>query len=142
MTQDEFLTGWYLLVIQPWGQKYNRTTSEGQPEAASKLQLEFYFDKLKHGTAGAWMRTAQQYAMGRAWPTVVDLRTTMRHHEVPGRQLTHREDRQTVPMPDDVKAMVLRIFGAPQRQFGPYVDDSVPEKQPFSKPPQGSNHQV
>ena len=129
MNQDEFFRGWALLVTQPWGQRYNRTTPDGQPAADAKLQLEFYFDKLKHGTASAWFKTAEQYAMAREWPTVMELRTSMRHYEPPVRQLARPHERSVEPMPAEVQGYLTKVYGSKQRTFGPWIDESVPAKE-------------
>lgn len=132
MSQQEFLRGWLLLVTQPWGHRYNQTVrtgpDAGRPTADATLQMQFYFDKLKHGTPAAWYRTAEVYAQGHEWPSLENLRRTLKQFEEKPRQL--RDDRpvEPQPMPEQVKALVLRMFGEPRRRFGCWIDESVPEE--------------
>lgn len=129
MTQAEFLPGWLLLVNQPWGHRYNKTDRQGQPTAEARLQLEFYFAKLKQGSVAAWRRTAEQYAAGSDWPSVEDLKRTMRAYEpILPKLPAPREATDPRPMPPEIRALVCRLFGAPRRTFGCWVDDAVPEE--------------
>jgi len=130
MSDLEFKSGWILLIMQPWGARYNKTDRQGHPTAESKLQLTLYYSKLKHGSLGAWMKTVDTYVTGHDWPSVDDLRKTMRGHEPIRAQLTdqQRTPPASVPMPDEVKRMVKSLFGKPKRTFGCFVDESVSEE--------------
>jgi hypothetical protein len=131
MSITEFMPGWLLLVTQPWGHRYNQTIrtgpEAGKPTPDASLQLKFYHDGLKHGSPAAWMKTAATHARGREWPSVEDLRRSLRNNEEQPRQLRDDRPRELVPMPPAVKAMVLKVFGEPRRQFGCFIDESVPE---------------
>lgn len=133
MSKTDFLRGWALLVTQPWGHRYNQTIrtgpDAGKPTPEATLQMQFYYDKLKHGSAAAWLKTAECHAQGRDWPSLDDLRRSLRGNEEHPRQLTDERPHELVPMPPEIKAQVLRLFGKPRRVFGCFVDDSVPEEQ-------------
>jgi hypothetical protein len=128
MIREDFIPGWLLLVAQPWGARYNKTDHTGQPTADAKLQLEFYYSKLKHGSTEAWRKTAEQYAIGKEWPSLQDLRATMRGHEPQPRSLPDYTTPTEEPMPQAIKDLVLKVYGEPRRRFGPYVDAAVPEE--------------
>lgn len=83
MTREEFMPGWLLLTIQPWGRKY-----AGQ-DATAKLQFEFYWSRLERFHAAAWNDTCRLFAAGERWPSVDELRHAI-HSSLPaGVQLTY-----------------------------------------------------
>jgi hypothetical protein len=82
MTRDEFLTGWQLLVAQPWGRTYRSETS---PRMAA-TQLEFYFRKLEKYPADMWLVAAEIFAGGAHWPSVEEMRTTLNNSLPKGHQ--------------------------------------------------------
>ncbi len=95
MTRQEFKAGWRLLLLQPWGWRYNQAR-DGQPTAEAVAQLA----------------VARLYAEGKEWPSVAELRTSLaleqpRHVAA----LPDRSRQQGVPMPDEVRALLARIGG-------------------------------
>ena len=86
MTQAEFIKGWTLLILQPWGWRYRSMTADGRPSEESRQQLEFYYDKLKWAEPKAWLTITELYAQGGEWPSVSALKTAL--HQVNARFLT------------------------------------------------------
>lgn len=109
MTQAEFSRGWKLLILQPWGARYRTVTTDGRPTEESKTQLEFYYDKLKFGSAEAWWKVAQLYAQGEKWPSLNELRDSLLHLNrqcmpaIPGPKV------QGEGMPDKVREMIFKV---------------------------------
>lgn len=84
MTREEFIKGWMLLTIQPWGKRY-----AGQ-DSTAKLQQEFYWSRLSAYHGPAWVATCEIYSGGDTWPSVDELRRTI-NHNVPSRfQVTYQ----------------------------------------------------
>lgn len=79
MTRQEFMVGWSLLVLQPWGWRYNQAGPNGKPTADALGQLEFYFSELSWAHAEAWGKVARRYAKGDKWPSVQEVLTSLRH---------------------------------------------------------------
>ena len=79
MTRQEFMVGWSLLVLQPWGWRYNQAGPNGKPTADALGQLEFYFSELSWAHAEAWGKVARSYAKGDKWPSVQEVVTSLRH---------------------------------------------------------------
>lgn len=79
MTRQEFMVGWSLLVLQPWGWRYNQAGPNGKPTADALGQLEFYFSELSWAHAEAWGKVARSYAKGDKWPSVQEVLTSLRH---------------------------------------------------------------
>ena len=133
MSQQDFLRGWALLVTQPWGHRYNQTIrtgpDAGRPTPEATLQMQFYYDKLKHGSVAAWLKTAECHAQGRDWPSLEDLRRSLRNHEEKPQQLTDDRPLEWQPMPANIQAMLVRMYGAKRRRFGCWIDESVPEEE-------------
>lgn len=78
MTQAEFAKGWKVLVLQPWGWRYNQLDkTTGLPTEEAKTQLELYYAKLQWAKADAWWSVAQQYAGGTAWPGLQELKHSL-----------------------------------------------------------------
>jgi hypothetical protein len=108
MTQHEFAQGWKLLILQPWGARYRTLTKEGQPSEESRTQLEFYYDKLKFGSAEAWRKTAELFASGEKWPSVNELRETLSHFNRQVVKAVEGPKPDYRPMPDDIREMIQR----------------------------------
>lgn len=68
MKPEEFIAGWTLLVIQPWGKRYAGT------DTAAKLQKEFYWNRLSRFHGEAWKVTCELFASGDHWPNVDEFR--------------------------------------------------------------------
>lgn len=86
MTRDEFMPGWLLLTIQPWGRKYS-----GQ-DATAKLQFEFYWSRLERFHGEAWKVSCQLFAGGDKWPSVDEIRNSI-NNSLPARfQIAHSPD--------------------------------------------------
>lgn len=96
MTKDEFLIGWKLLVLQPWGWRYNQVGANGKPTADALTQLDFYFTKLSWAHPAAWRKIAARSAEGKEWPSVQDLRHALQHVNADF----------VVALPDDSRAQV------------------------------------
>lgn len=107
MSQADFAFGWRLLIIQPWGWRYNQTDSTGRPTVEAKTQLEFYYDKLKWAQPKAWWKVAEMYAQGKEWPNLSDLQrslSTANSQCLPA----VTDARPGVPMPEEVRAALER----------------------------------
>lgn len=78
MTRPDFIRGWKLLVLQPWGWRYNQLTPAGRPTDDALAQLEFYFAALSWADGEAWLKVAKLYAAGKDWPCLNDLSASLR----------------------------------------------------------------
>lgn len=110
MTHAEFAKGWTLLITQTWGWRYRGMTDQGQPSEESKVQLEFYYDKLKYAHPDAWWKVASEYAQGDKWPCLHDLRQSLFYANQ--KYVTAIEDaraKERVPMPDEVREKLARM---------------------------------
>lgn len=110
MTHAEFAKGWRLLVLQPWGWRYNQL-KDGKPTAEAQAQLEFYFDALKWAHPDAWWKVATLYAQGTEWPSVNELRGSLRHLNAQFVTAIGHEKRGE-PMPDDVRERLARLMSS------------------------------
>jgi len=91
MTRDEFMGGWVMLTIQPWGRRYSGADPTGI------LQQEFYFRRLERYRADVWDVTADLFASGDHWPSVEEIRQAI-NSSLPARfQLTYEPDGQEKP---------------------------------------------
>lgn len=109
MTRQEFKAGWRLLILQPWGWRYNQAR-DGQPTPEAVAQFDLYYDALKAWHPDAWHAVARMYAEGEKWPSVGELRTSLaleQARHVPA--LPDRSRQQGVPMPDDVREKLARL---------------------------------
>lgn len=65
MTAKEFLKGWFTLVAQPWGARY-----EGESDVAT-AQQELYFATFKHCDPTRWLSACYALAAkSREWPSI------------------------------------------------------------------------
>lgn len=109
MTQAEFVKGWRLLILQPWGRVY-RTMVDGHPSDESRAQLEFYYAKLSFAHPEAWLHVADLYAQGKDWPSVSELKAALQ--QVQGRYvkgITDERSKQGEPMPENFMELVGKI---------------------------------
>ena len=107
MTKAEFLKPYLLLVLQPWGRRYDLRTPEGQ------AQVEFYFSKLGWAHPKAWEKTVDLYAQGKEWPSVTELKRSLQH--VNGqyvRAIGDDRKRRSEQMPEKVREMLEKIGNA------------------------------
>ena len=109
MTQAEFVQGWKLLIIQPWGWRYNQMDQNGQPTSATKQQMEFYFDKLKWAHPEAWLEVVDLFARGDKWPSVDELTQTLRQVNSKYARDLQKPEPRWEPMPDEVRAQLQRL---------------------------------
>ena len=77
MTEAEFARGWRLLVLQPWGWRYNQVKN-GKPTQDSIEQLDFYYRKLGWADADSWYRVADLFAAGKEWPSIDELKQSLK----------------------------------------------------------------
>jgi len=92
VTREDFIAGWTLLTIQPWGKKYSGTDS------TSKIQRDFYFSRLERYHGEAWKGACQLFAGGEKWPSVDELRSAINNSLPPRFQIAH--DPTTVEKPE------------------------------------------
>lgn len=71
MTKHEFLQGYGLLTIQPWGKLYRGNG----PEAT--IQMELYYRQVSHANAVVWQAVCEAHATGERWPNLSDLKTSL-----------------------------------------------------------------
>lgn len=108
MTKQEFMQGWKLLVLQPFGLRFNQLGKDGKPTADALAQLDFYYESLKWADAQAWLKVAVLFARGEKWPSVNELRDGLRN--VNGgfvKALSNHPE--YCQMPDEVRAMIEKI---------------------------------
>jgi len=92
MTREEFTKGWTLLIIQPWGKRY------AQQDMPSRLQFEFYYNRLSRFHPEAWQVACQLFAAGDKWPSADEIRASI-NQSLPRRyQITFEE--QLVEKPE------------------------------------------
>lgn len=116
MTKKEFLQGWKVLVLQPWGWRYNQVGKDGKPTADAMAQLDFYFSKLSWAQPEAWAKVAEVYAEGKEWPSVQELRASLQNLNGQFvKALPHRSE--GVEMPQEVRARLAKI-GHPMTREG------------------------
>ena len=116
MTKTEFLQGWKMLVLQPWGWRYNQIGKDGKPTPDAMAQLDFYFAKLSWAQTEAWRKVAEVYAEGKEWPSIQELRASLQ--SLNGqfvKALPHRSEGEE--MPPEVRAMFAKI-GQPMTNGG------------------------
>ncbi len=109
MSQAEFARGWKLLIIQPWGWRYNQMDQSGQPTSAAMKQMEFYYDKLKWAQAAAWLAVVDLFARGDKWPSVDDLTQALRQANSKFVRALPKPEPRWEPMPDEVRAQLQRL---------------------------------
>lgn len=68
MNRQEFAKGWLLLVVQPWGRRYDDDSD------VAKTQAEFYYQQLKSNEATDWWRVCEVIAGGSSWPSLDEIR--------------------------------------------------------------------
>ena len=119
MTHAEFAKGWTLLILQPWGWRYRGMTDNGKPTEESKMQLEFYYDKLKWAHPEAWWKVASMIAEGTEWPSISALRQSLTYIN---RQyvtaITDSRADDLIPMPDEFREQLTRL-GVRQKDLTP-----------------------
>lgn len=108
MSREEFTRGWRLLIIQPWGWRYNQTEADGRPTYAAREQLEFYYDRLKWAAGEVWLQVAKSYAHGDEWPSLNALILSAKQVQAQYRPAL-TDQRPGDPMPDEVRAILERI---------------------------------
>ena len=108
MTKQEFKQGWALLVLQPWGWRYNRIEN-GVPTPDSLAQLDFYYAKLNFAEPEAWMHIAELYAQGNEWPSVNDLKRALQQVAPNFVKALPAPDPQYTEMPQEVRDVIDRV---------------------------------
>lgn len=105
MTQHDFAQGWKLLIVQPWGKLYRSLTDEGQMSEEAKIQMQFYYEKLKFAHKDAWIKTAELYAEGAKWPSLSEVRDTlsMFHRRCVTALTDQSQTTDRVPMPEEIR---------------------------------------
>lgn len=110
MTRQEFIRGWKLLVLQPWGWRYNQLTKDGRPTDDALAQLDLYFAELRWAHADAWAKVAKMYACGKDWPCLNDLTASLRAVQLQFvRGLPDRVVTETCECPPEVAAILARV---------------------------------
>ena len=71
MTKQDFLKGYALLTIQPWGKLYRGNG----PEAT--IQMELYYRKVNTANTIVWQAVCEAHATGERWPSLSDLKTAL-----------------------------------------------------------------
>lgn len=110
MTKPEFIRGWKLLVLQPWGWRYNQLTKDGRPTDDALAQLDLYFAELSWAHAEAWAKVAKMYASGKEWPCLNDINASLRVvHPQFVRALPDRSVTEGCECPPEVAAILARL---------------------------------
>lgn len=110
MTKPEFLQGWGLLVVQPWGRCYGKVDHAGALVGEGAMQRDLYFDAVRWAQAQAWVKVAKQFASGEKWPSIDALVTALRvvnQHYVPA--LQDRRTPEYCECPDEVRQVLDRL---------------------------------
>lgn len=71
MTKAQFLSGYSLLTVQPWGKTYRGNT----PEAT--IQAELYYRHVNQANPHVWQAICEANATGEKWPSLADLKTAL-----------------------------------------------------------------
>lgn len=71
MTKAQFLSGYSLLTVQPWGKVYRGNT----PEAT--IQAELYYRHVNQANPHVWQAICEANATGEKWPSLADLKTAL-----------------------------------------------------------------
>lgn len=71
MIKAEFLQGYALLTIQPWGKLYRGNG----PEAT--IQMELYWRHVSQANPIVWKVVCEAHATGDRWPNLSDLKTAL-----------------------------------------------------------------
>lgn len=71
MTKSEFLAGYSLLTIQPWGKLYRGNG----PEAT--IQAELYYRNVNRANPIVWQAVCEAVATGDHWPNLGDLKASL-----------------------------------------------------------------
>lgn len=110
MTKHDFIPGWRMLVMQPWGRLYNKVGDTGQPTGDAVAQFDLYYEALKWAQPTAWGKVARQYAAGSKWPSVDELTASLRVVNqacVPA--IKDQRQAQYCECPDEVRAMLDKL---------------------------------
>lgn len=99
MTKEEFIQGWTLLIAQPWGTRYARAESEID-RLTAKTQMDLYYREFAGSDADDWLKACRQHAKGTKWPSIDELRISVRARPTP----------RSAPAS---QAMTLAEFGEP-----------------------------
>jgi hypothetical protein len=79
MTPKEFLKGWFTLIAQPWGARY-----EGESDVAM-AQQELYFATFKAVDPAKWLAVCYALASkSREWPSISAVKTLVNPSGHPG----------------------------------------------------------
>jgi len=79
MTPKEFLKGWFTLIAQPWGARY-----EGESDVAT-AQQELYFATFKSVDPEKWLTACYALASkSKGWPSIADMKTLLTPNHHPG----------------------------------------------------------
>lgn len=72
MTPKEFLKGWFTLIAQPWGARY-----EGETDIAT-AQQELYFATFKDAPADRWLAACYTLASkSKQWPSISEVKAVL-----------------------------------------------------------------
>lgn len=111
MTKSEFLQGWKLLVLQPWGWRYNQMAQDKKPTADALAQLEFYFAHVQWAHSAAWMKVATLYASGSEWPSIQELEGSLRAvHGQFVKMIKDKTKKHYCECPAEVSAILDRLM--------------------------------
>lgn len=79
MTPKEFLKGWFTLIAQPWGARY-----EGGSDVAT-AQQELYFATFKSVDPEKWLMACYALASkSKGWPSIADMKALLNPSHHPG----------------------------------------------------------
>lgn len=71
MTKAEFIAGYSLLTVQPWGKLYRGNS----PEAT--IQAELYYRHVNQANPHVWQAICEANATGERWPSLADLKNAL-----------------------------------------------------------------
>ena len=71
MNKQEFMAGYAILTIQPWGKLYRGNG----PEAT--IQAELYYKHVNQASGKVWQAVCEASATGEKWPSLSDLKTAL-----------------------------------------------------------------
>lgn len=103
MTKADFLQGYALLTIQPWGKLYRGNG----PEAT--IQMELYYRHVGKANGVVWQAVCEAHAGGERWPALSDLKTALqanggyKQHQ---RALEHDSGGQWAEIPEPISACI------------------------------------
>lgn len=102
MTSQEFTLGYFLLVTQPWGRRYEGKTPIAQ------VQADLYFKRFSIVNPFVWQGVCELYAEGDHWPSIDELKIAIRENSREASRPAELEG--PLPLESDLIAQLFRYY--------------------------------